>query len=269
VFLLPYLELGNVYNQVPASYLSLTTTQGAWAYSTPPYDYQSGVPSQYQNGTGLLPIANTQINNFLCPADNVLSAGYAAAYPNGGPIDAVWTEPGYIYIDYICDYPGFGAGLGRSNYIGSGGQYGSDGTSTGIYSRAGGVNTATKLPAVPTTIGMITDGTSNTIAFGESLGRSINPNSSDFNMFFLTWFGAGSMPSDWGLVANPDWYNFSSRHAGWVNFAFADGSVRPIMIANVGGDNGGTWSFGSAYNTFIAATNMNDGQVINFSLLGE
>lgn len=260
VFLLPYLEQGNVYSQVPPQYFPLNTTQGAWAYNTPPYDFQSGVPSQYQNSTGILPIANTQINNFLCPADNVISAGYAAAYPNGGPIDAYWTEyysgEYWIYIDYVCDYPGFGQGLGRSNYIGSAGYMGPDGPYPGIYGRCGGTSELTNQPATPTTMGQITDGTSNTIAFGETLGRSINPTSSDFNMYFMSWFGAGGMPSAWGLSANPDWNYFSSKHANWVNFAFADGSVRPITL-------------NANYNMFVYASGKNDGQVINFSQLGE
>jgi prepilin-type N-terminal cleavage/methylation domain-containing protein/prepilin-type processing-associated H-X9-DG protein len=256
VFLLPYLEQGNVYNQVPQQYFSLTTTQGAWAYSTPPYDFQSGVPSQYQNGTGILPIANTQINNFLCPADNMISAGSASLYPTGGPIDAYWTESGDLWIDYVCDYPGFGAGLGRSNYIGCAGYLGPDGPYGGMFGRCGGVGTQTGLPATPTTIGMISDGTSNTIAFGETLARSINPSASDFNAFFLSWFGAGGMPTGWGLTTNPDWYNFSSKHANWVNFAFADGSVRPITL-------------NANFSMYVFASGINDGQVINFNQLGE
>jgi prepilin-type N-terminal cleavage/methylation domain-containing protein/prepilin-type processing-associated H-X9-DG protein len=268
VFLLPYLEQGNVYNQVPQVYFPLDTKQGAWAYNTAPYDFNSGVPSQYQNGTGLLPIANAHINNFICPMDNPYAVSNLALYPNGGVIDAYWTEPGYIWIDYVADQPGFGAELGRSNYIGCAGRLGPDSGYQGMYSRCGGTSSVTGLPNVPTKIGQITDGTSNTIAFGETLARNLSSND-----YTLSWFGAGGMPTAWDLEAtnDSDWYHFSSRHNGYVNFSFADGSVRAISVTGVGGYNKttGQWVYGPAYNAFMAASGMNDGQVVNFSQLGQ
>jgi prepilin-type N-terminal cleavage/methylation domain-containing protein/prepilin-type processing-associated H-X9-DG protein len=260
-FLLPYLEQGNVSAQIPTTYFSLTTTQGAWAYNTPPYDFQSGVPSQYQNGTGVLPIANTQIRNFLCPSDSSQYSNNLAYYSNGGVIDAYWTEAGEVWIDYIADENGFGAQVGRSNYIGCAGYLGPDGTYTtpagvtvpggGIYSRCGGNSQIGQmLPCAPTKISQITDGTSNTIAFGESLGGGlVTVNGVSMKSFTLSWFGAGGMPSAWGLTGAPNWYQFSSNHNGLVNFSFADGSVRSINV-NVN------------YNQFILATAMGDGQIL-------
>ena len=34
-YILPYIEQGNLFNQIPTAYFTLNTTQGAWAYSTP------------------------------------------------------------------------------------------------------------------------------------------------------------------------------------------------------------------------------------------
>jgi prepilin-type N-terminal cleavage/methylation domain-containing protein/prepilin-type processing-associated H-X9-DG protein len=225
VYLLPYLEQDNVYKQVPQSYLLL---------NTPPYDFQSGV-SQI-NGTGYLKAANAHIKTFLCPSDtmDVNSPAY-------GIIDAYWTEPGYIYIDYILDVPGFGHEIGRSNYIGCAGWLGNYGNYCGIYYN----NSQTR-------IGQITDGTSNTIAFGETLAGTATGQRD----FVLTWFGAGCMPTAWGLTSTPDWYNFSSRHTNIVNFAFADGSVRPITVS-------------ADYANFVFASGMGDGRVINWGSLGQ
>jgi prepilin-type processing-associated H-X9-DG protein len=54
-----------------------------------------------------------------------------------------------------------------------------------------------------------------------------------------------------------DWYQFSSRHTGGiVQFAFADGSVRPITTS-------------SDWWTYLYASGMQDGQVINWGALGQ
>jgi len=72
------------------------------------------------------------------------------------------------------------------------------------------------------------DGASNTLMFGESLNSSYGqPRDVGF-----TWAGAGYLtayyviPSDRADVIWGDW---SSNHSGLiVNFAFGDGSVRPV-----------------------------------------
>jgi prepilin-type N-terminal cleavage/methylation domain-containing protein/prepilin-type processing-associated H-X9-DG protein len=260
-FLLPFLEQGNVYAQIPSTYFNLTTTQGAWAYSTPPYDNSggSGVPSQYQNGTGLLPIANSHIVNFLCPADGGQYSNNLALYSSGGVIDAYWSEAvnSQIWIDYIADQPGYGAELGRSNYIGCGGWLGTDGTPTqypGMYGRTT-YDANNNVTYSGRKVTDISDGTSQTIAFGETLAGSSTANPRTFT---LSWFGAGGMPTAWGLTTpqNAGWYQFSSLHDGIVNFAFVDGSVRPMSTS------------GNS-TAFIYASGVNDGHVVNWSQLGQ
>src|SRR5262249_42400818 len=105
-----------------------------------------------------------------------------------------------------------------------------------------------------TKIESIGDGTSNTIAFGETLaGNSIKRD------FRLTWMGSGSMPTASGLSqTTSNWYQFSSRHSGVVQFGFCDGSVRPIRKGLTSGD---------GYNNFIHASGANDGKVIDFGTL--
>jgi len=251
-YLLAYIEQGNVYNQIPQAYFPLNTTQGAWAYSTPPYDFNSGVPSNLQNGTGYLHIFDTHIKTFECPADNPYGQ---MTQQTDWVIDAYMDVPasgsfgGGDYLDYVYNVPNFGREMGASNYIGCAGNPLSTTGYQGIYA----ANSQTKVVTVSSG-----DGTSNTIAFGEVASGMYGGSN-----FRMTWMGAGSMAvtSTQGLAprygSSPSagytaWYpwQFSSRHNGYVNFAFADGSVRSIAT-----------SVNSA--TFRAAAGMQDGVVYN------
>jgi hypothetical protein len=71
------------------------------------------------------------------------------------------------------------------------------------------------------------DGTSNTLMFGESIGSSFGSQRDVGFPWIATGFmpGFGLLPSDRATVKWDDW---SSNHAGLVNFAVADGSVRPL-----------------------------------------
>jgi prepilin-type N-terminal cleavage/methylation domain-containing protein/prepilin-type processing-associated H-X9-DG protein len=250
-YLLPYIEQGNIYNQIPPAFFQPNTTQGAWAYTNPPFDYQSGVPSQYINGTGYLHIFDSHIKTYECPSDSPYSSTTAQS---DWVIDAwmVVTGSGTYYIDYVYNYPGFGAEMAASNYAGCAG-YLSNASSAMAQQYEGIYYANSKVKVVS-----VGDGTSNTIAFGEMASGRYNNNGYRF-----TWMGAGSLSTEYGLAANrqpPDspWHpwQYSSRHTGIINFAFADGSVRSITKT-------------ADKNMYFAASGANDGIVINFSLLGQ
>jgi prepilin-type processing-associated H-X9-DG protein len=241
--------------------------QRAWAYSYPPFDFNDpSVPPDLYNGTGYLkPQANAQIQTYLCSSDNAINGTgtnlWLTLNINQGIIDGQGYYLGppsdHVYIDGVLDIPNYGHELGRSDYCGVGGAYGKiapGDTSnakwapfTGIYYE----NSRTRLAD-------ITDGTSNTAAFGEWLGGVYKDGN---RQFVLSWMGAGWWYTKFGLApVYPDeygngssdfqWRMFQSRHPGVVNFAFADGSVHSIGI-------------NSDYNTFIYLSGMADGQVFD------
>jgi prepilin-type N-terminal cleavage/methylation domain-containing protein/prepilin-type processing-associated H-X9-DG protein len=265
VYLLPYVEQDNLYSQIlalnpPQDYISLNTTTGAWAYNTPPNDFQSGSP--ISNGTGYPQILQAHIKTFECPSDTPYVGPGTGCWANCGIIDAYWVDSGSIWIDFVADQgspspgaPDFGHLLGRSNYIGCAGGLGANNGGNGN-EQAGGwdLYKGIYFQNSQTRIGDVMDGTSNTIAFGETLagnggkGQPVN--------FHLSWPGAGCMPTAWGIQEPPEFYRYSSHHTSVINFAFADGSVRPITKA-------------ANYAQFIYASGMQDGKVIDFSQLGQ
>jgi prepilin-type N-terminal cleavage/methylation domain-containing protein/prepilin-type processing-associated H-X9-DG protein len=251
VYLLPYIEQDNLYKTIDPGYFDFNTTLGAWAYTTPPYDNSAS------NSTGFLPLANAHIKTYECPSDNV------NAPTSGGIIDAYWVQSGSIWIDYAP--PGTGTLpnqdvrlLGGSNYIASAGALGADPTSSTdtFWPKFAGPFTANSQNKITD----CTDGSSNTIGFGETVGGE----TSGIRDFRLTWFGAGCMPTAWELQEPGHWYNFSSRHSGIVNFGFMDGSVRGVTKA---GKNTGWYS--PRWYQMQYAAGMHDGAVIDFSQLGQ
>jgi len=82
-----------------------------------------------------------------------------------------------------------------------------------------------------TSLAQITDGTTTTLMFGESLGGL----SGGQVIFNYNWIGTAVMETRFGLPAtgaSSDWRQFSSYHPGTVNFAFCDGSVHPIKAGS-------------------------------------
>jgi len=239
--ILPYMEQDPLYKQFPTTYFSPISSAVAWAYSTSPYSADG-------NQTGPLPGTQARIKNYECPSDNASSphsGGMSDFYAAGDDCTNTFNKAS-VCMDYFYDLTGSMAPRqpGASNYIGcAGGLGGYTGLANATYLLYPGiyyVNSKTKLTD-------ISDGTSNTLAFGESLGG--NGVSQDFHM---SWFGASGMPVAWGLqgYTTSQWYTFSSRHTGVVNFAMGDGSVRGVRI-----------SISTA--TYRAAAGRSDGYTFN------
>jgi prepilin-type N-terminal cleavage/methylation domain-containing protein len=240
-YLLPYVEQDNVYRalkDVPGpSLFALGTTSEAWAYRWGRFDYEtSSVPASQVNGTGSgYPRAiNTRISTYLCPADPGLDN------PSCAPLvfDALGGNSvpplGYYYLfDWTYSIPGFGAEFGRSNYMAMGGGFGNmDPNDAGNrdllpYKGIFYSNSNTKVVEV-------TDGTANTLAFGEYLG-GLRRDGSRFAQ--ASWMGSGWIPAKyrldpvWGPGGN-DYHHlqFQGAHNGgrMVLFLYADGHVGAV-----------------------------------------
>jgi prepilin-type N-terminal cleavage/methylation domain-containing protein len=260
-FLLPYIEQQNLYNLIPQGYFQFNTTLGAWAYNTPPYDFQVAngfPPAGGENATGYPHWADNHVKTFECPSDNPYVTIPATS---GGVMDFIFAWGGSAQGDYVWDWPNFGHEMGASNYVGNAGYLGVNPLDTNTARVAFAnqfkgpyyVNSKTKMTE-------IADGTSNTIAFGETLGGTNNPRD-----FRTAWMGAGSMCSAYGLPTVPQWYTFGSKHNGIVQFGYCDGSVHGIRT----GISGSRLALNPAYSAWISACGMADGQVTDFDQLGQ
>jgi len=216
-YLLPYVEQDNVYRTF--------ASPGTWALPS---------TAGYYNGSG----ATASIKTYLCPSDNAASAS-----PSYGSF-AFWVYyPGSMTGWYFSGNTAYG----RTNYSSNAGYLGN--LPGYPYRGPYGVNTKT------TTIG-VSDGSSNTFAFGEAMGGSdknpYNQNLPNGTRDFVANWYSFNLPTAWGLTSTPSWYQYGSKHAagGIVNFAFCDGSVRGLRA----GMNSSVYQY---------AAGMNDGAVFS------
>jgi prepilin-type N-terminal cleavage/methylation domain-containing protein len=247
-FLLPYIEQNNIYMALSAGAPSPAQFQSAvmqnqnsatpwWAYGS----YFAGAQKKIK--TYLCPSDSTQDNSvngvfviFYCDANYLtFTGGY---YPN--PTGNLFGKTNYQPMAGSIGYP-------LVNYYG---QY--SGPFTDISSNK---------------VGLIPDGTSTTVFFGEALGGSSNKGTRDFS---ASWMGAGAFATAWGTQAaigppgyNSQWYQTSSFHVNSNNFAFGDGSVRGIKQGS------GTQFFSPDWFQFMYVSGMMDGYVVNLQSLGQ
>jgi len=260
-FLLPYIEQNNVYAQLDPKLFIFGTNVPAWIYTGTPTSSDGNQTGNYNK------VCNAVIKAYLCPSDDAQSAsvtdGIWSAY--------FWYSPALTWSgDYIYNTPGFGAELGMANYVPNGGD-----TLDAPASAAGTFNATCVGPFTKnskTKLTAISDGTSNTLAYGETLagyapGATDSAGKVHARDLKLSWMGSmsawanGGVPSD----KNSSAWAYSSKHAGVVQFSMCDGSVRGLQkgIEYISGQ---TPSGGPAWRNFQAMSGMRDGQVIDNSL---
>jgi prepilin-type N-terminal cleavage/methylation domain-containing protein len=227
--LLPYLEQDNVYNQLnPLPSPNMVMPNGWW------------------NNPTYFAAAQTKMKIFLCPSDP------QPATQVGTFITLYCDATDLVFTGGYFPNP-TGALLGRTNYEPCAGTIGAGSDPFwSVWAGPFGNLSSAK-------IGTVSDGTSNTIFFGETLGGSGGPTRD----FAMSWMGAGLMATAWGLPNPPQWYTYGSNHTGVVMFGFGDGSVRPVM-KGVGSN-----FFTNDWYVFQRAAGFQDGGVIDFSVLGQ
>jgi prepilin-type N-terminal cleavage/methylation domain-containing protein/prepilin-type processing-associated H-X9-DG protein len=247
-FLLPYIEQNNLYMSMSANAPSpqqfFQQVQANQNAANPWWNYGSYFSA-----------AQAKVKTYQCPSDTTSTTS------------AVGT-----FVIFYCDansltftggyYPNPTGNLfGRGNYQPLGGSIGQP--LVNFYGLFAGPFTDLSTNRV----GVIPDGTSTTVFFGEALGGSEYQGYRDFS---ASWMGSGAFATAWGTAPaigpagyNAQWYQTSSFHINSNNFAFGDGSVRPIRQGI------GTTFFSGDWFQFMYASGMMDGYVVNLSTLGQ
>jgi prepilin-type N-terminal cleavage/methylation domain-containing protein len=220
---LPYLEGDNVFKQ-------LRTTGGLNLPPQPPnppndlpnlpgFDFNiKSVSAPWFTNTTNLTLSGARFKYFLCPSDTMGTEDTTT-----GMFACLQTDNNYFLVGGYYPNP-TGNFMGRTNYLVVSGLFQmSDpfyGTYDGIMINRGDF-----------TLGQITalDGTSNTILLGEACGQTAG---GDNRQFGYAWIGGFSMCTYWGLetASLAGWYQFSSRHAAAVQFAWGDASIRGLRF---------------------------------------
>ncbi|ADG68925.1 protein of unknown function DUF1559 [Planctopirus limnophila DSM 3776] len=217
--MLPFFDQGAVYNTINRNQIDpdvSTTTQTFWT-----------------NEATTRTAAFTRLPILICPSstpnpyDSTLQVNTALiTFRSTSGTAATFVANGTPVASTLGGQPA--RNLGRTSYAGVAGWAGFIEAPTldkykGVFFR----RSKTKLRD-------ITDGTTNTLLFGEVRGDWRN----EILYQSSAWMGTNSMPMCFGTVANNYYagsgqtllYRFASAHPGMAMFALADGSVRPFSI---------------------------------------
>ena len=255
--LLPYMEQENIYRlfsgsiSTPLGRLDDPNSKTGYWFETPTYP-----PVPFYTAT------KNSVKTFLCPSapqnpPNTISgdSGFIIGMTQ-------WNTTGSLVLGTIWYEDSVGVEtfmpMGMTNYAASCGSGRGANAITSKYKGVFANRTTLSIPA-------ISDGTSNTIAFGETSGRTWpgDPVTKN-NRFAHTWMGANAVSTvrGTGNGINTSPLQFNSFHTGIVQFALCDGSVRGIrggIPAN---------SADSSWQTLQRLGGYADGEVFDTSIIG-
>jgi prepilin-type N-terminal cleavage/methylation domain-containing protein len=174
-------------------------------------------------------LARAKLKIFKCPSDQVdaevtfgvIVRTHIYHTPTGGQNWTVTVAP---------------TDLGRTNYVGVAGGAGK-GTNT-FYAQYEGI----MCNRSDNSLGQLSvqDGTSNTLMFGEGIGRTELNNTltqvTAPDAYAWSWFGVGAIGTGFGMSRDGWRLRFSSRHPAVVQFCFGDCSVRGVRFGTTAWD---------------------------------
>jgi prepilin-type N-terminal cleavage/methylation domain-containing protein len=261
-FLLPYVEQDNVYKQLTTYQGGPNLITGGVILTNDPqapnfYPNSTPIPGNGQPGTewyhnpNNAMLATTRISIFTCPSDdpysNTIGVWIYMSTDSTGLLQGVYEPNG-----------SGGQNLGRTNYVPNSGSYGYVAANPGFnYLQA---YVGPLYDRSHNKLGNLYDGTSNTILFGETLGDA----QTGIRQWSHSWFGGNCGFGYYNLAAQAQWYTYSSKHTGVVQFGMGDGSVQRLrtLTQSAGGDVGSA----SWYN-FQRVCGYQDGEVIDYSTI--
>jgi len=261
-YLLPYIEQDN-----QARLVLYPTTQSVVNPATTWYNMQSAggaTPAGHRNrpattSTDVIPPdpavfygSQGNFKTLLCPA---------APSPEAYVTVLLNTNYGIGGTDFTVYYASSAAAhvfssapgrlvVGRSSYIGFGGYYSksSNPSLQGVFTHMSNNK-----------IERISDGSSNTMMFGETAGGLINwggsggiPNGISGTSWMAGFNYTGfNVPMRFDMNNTDIWYRYTSPHIGALQVGMADGSVRGLSLS-------------IDFNTWVYMSSMSDGVVVNF-----
>ena len=239
VQMLPYLEQGNIYNQLnPLIYNVTPVSNTVNPLGTAATGLVAFWPTTFNT-------ARLRVPSFECPSDPSLyqaataiatDVGVGNITPIGGAtVRGAGSISGYTSSSLIAS----GGLPGLTNYMptaGTLGKYNVTNTaslSQPFYAAHDGPFFVDQGLSFST----LTDGTSNTVLFAETTGGfSLSGDATTPSLgnrtWSTAWLNASAMPSYWSATRKPDLFSYSSFHTGIITVALGDGSVRSIRPGN-------------------------------------
>ncbi|HEV8059065.1 MAG TPA: DUF1559 domain-containing protein [Gemmataceae bacterium] len=259
--LLPYMEQNNIYNlfnstvfQIQPATVPNVAFKADWLMMNYPANYNASL---------------NRVKSFECPSDNLTNISAAGVIYTFLTLSANGVQLTGQYT--VASMQTAGGVPGCTNYMPSAGTLGHivnpSGAAQSYYSQHEGVF----VDETPNTIVSVTDGSSNTIFFGEYLGGFTSGGTAGGHLSAFTWAGSNGFPSYFSITTPNTNLSFNSLHIGVCNFAFGDGSVRPLTSGNslptqlTDMATGGTLP---TWETLQSLTGKADGDIIQSGVIG-